>query len=177
MTWILAALSGAFNKAWDFANRYPWQALCIILAALCVWQTVGKSGYKDKWQAEVASHKKDLKEWQDKSAAAKAATAKAENDAKESANDAQKVRDELAQNSTALDDYIASHRVQNTCSRPVAGASQGNTPAVHEGAPDLPAVAVPAADLKTADDNYVYAEACYQWGRSLVSKGLAVNGE
>lgn len=178
MIWFLAILKTGASKAWDFASRYPFQALCVILAGCLIWQTVGKNNALDKLEAEKAAHKADIAEWELKSKAAQAATAKAEKDAKDSADDAQKVRDALAQNSSALDDYIASHRVQDRqCPGSVTAASKGDASAVHEGTAAVSVVAVPEADVRACDAAWVYAQASYEYGRSLVSKGLAVDGE
>ena len=178
MIWFLAILKTGASKAWDFASRYPFQALCVILAGCLIWQTAGKNNALDKLDAEKAAHKADIAEWQLKSKAAQAATAKAEKDAKDSADDAQKVRDVLAQNSSALDDYIASHRVQDRqCPGSIPAASKGDAPAVPEGTTPGSVVAISESDIRACDAAWVYAESAYQYGRSLVSKGLAVDGE
>lgn len=178
MIWFLAILKTGASKAWDFASRYPFQALCVILAACLIWQTVGKNNALDRLEATRTTLKNERAEWQLKSKAAQAATAKAEKDAKDSADDAQKVRDTLAQNSSALDDYIASHRVQDRqCPGSGPAASKGDAPAIHEGTTPGAVVAVTESDVRACDAAWVYAESAYQYGRSLVSKGLAVDGE
>lgn len=171
---ILAVFSGAFTKAWDFASRYPFQALSIILAGCLIWQIVAKNAAIDAYEKEKAAHVKDIEEWQRKSDAAKAATQKAENDAKEAANNAQDVRDKLAAESDRLEQFMAARRVPAQCPGTVAGASKGDAPRVPEATTSEALVAVEPADLRTCDALYVYSAASYAWGRELVSKGLAV---
>lgn len=176
ITTILAVISGGFRRAWDFASRYPFQALSIILAACLIWQVMAKNAAIDAYEKEKASHAKDIAEWQRKSDAAKAATEKAENDAKEAANNAQDVHDQLVAENDSLERYISAHRLPAQCPGSVSGASKTNRPTVPATAPAETIVAVNAADLRVCDALYSYSQASYAWGRELVSKGLAVDG-
>lgn len=108
-------------------------------------------------------------------AEAKAATASAEQKAKENADDADSYHAQLMANQQSLRDYIAAHRVQPPAT-PAATSTGASSHPDTQGAPVAPAVptvAVPDAVVTGYDACYDWSLTAYKWTRQLVHDGLA----
>lgn len=175
---LFAKLKTALSWLLGAFKAYPWQAALILALALALWLYSGKHNALEKLAAEKQAHANDIAAWNAKAKAAQAATAKAEQDAKESADDAQEYHEKLAAANDGLERYIADHRVRPVASaRSTASAAQGNAPAVSDSATPSTLVALDESDVRACDGAYVYAAAAFQWGQSLIAKGLAVEGK
>ncbi|WP_395393025.1 hypothetical protein WBP07_17820 [Novosphingobium sp. BL-8A] len=174
--WLLAKATGAGLWLLDIAKRYPWQFALVAALALAWWQWSGKRdalAERDTARTTLAS---DRAEWNRNVAAAKAATAAAEQKSQEIAHDAQESHDALLADNAGLRDYIAAHRVRSeTGSAPTSSSTaQDNGSAVPVEPATGSLVAVTEADLGVCDADYAYARSAYEWAQGLISKDLAV---
>ncbi len=181
MTWLVAFWP-VFKKdlaaAWAFIARYPWPAACIALTVFALWLWIDRADIKADLISERQGRKADQAEWERKVEAAKAATAKAEQDAREVATDAQETHDALASQNAGLEQYIRDHRLPaQQCAGRSSSAGGGDDTAVPADAAPLPVVAISEPDLRSCDAAYVYSRSAYDFTQGLVSKGLAVEGK
>jgi hypothetical protein len=157
--------------------RYPWQAACIALLLASLWLWHGKSVALSDLKDCKAGRAADQAQWNRQVEAAKIATAKAKQDGKVAANDAETYHAQLQAETGKLADYIAARRVRTEPRSPApASAGRRDDPAVHEEPAAVPTVAVPDSVLNTCDADYTYAAGAYQLGQELIAKGLAVQG-
>lgn len=171
---VKKAIGSAFR--WVTASAAHILAVAAVLALLWgFYERHEDAKHIRALQACDAARKADEAQWNRQVAAAKAATAKAEQDGKDAAHDADTYHTQLVNTTDAFDRWRAAHRVQpNAASPPIASSPGSNQPAyIPPQPPAVPAVELPASDLDNWKANADYAMSCYAWGRELVGKGLA----
>jgi hypothetical protein len=164
----------ALSRLWSAIVANPWPSACLALALLSAWLWHGKADYRDRLATEQTARKADRADYDRKVALAKAAEDKARKDAQEIAGNADKTHDALLADNAGLERYIAYHRVPaKACGANSAGAGSGQASGVPAEPAALPRVEVSEDALKVCDADYAYARASFEWGQSLVAKGLA----
>lgn len=176
---IWTFLRGGFSRALGIVTtpvHLPFGAW-LLPAVAAIWFWHAHSVTEHKLEACHAARKADQQAWANSVAAAKTATAAAQQKGKESADEAQTLHDQLAASQRSLRDYAAVHRrVQPVASTAdAASTSSGDAASVPADAATVPTVEVPESVLNVADADYTYAESCYAFGQSLIQKGLTAS--
>ena len=174
MTWLAIKLFmgkalGAVLNALRWLMAHPWQAACIGLVCVSVWQWRGKqAALSDLAACETKSAQL--------SAAIDAANKLAEQARAKSVSVAKKADQDHEQRSKAgaiaTDRFIANRRIvqpESGVSSSEAGEGAGND----QNAPAVPFVAVSEQDVRTASALQDYANTCHAWGQELIAAGLA----
>lgn len=178
--WLLTGIGAARNVAkgaftWITANTT--HLLAVILAISALWGLYERheaTKYHRALDSCSEGRKSDQAEWKRQVAAANAATAKAKQDGKDAAHDADTYHAQLVSTTDAFDRWRASHRVQPaTRSAAPASPGSGDVAYIPPVTPAVPAVAVSDSDLANWKANADYAQACYEWGQGLIARKIA----
>lgn len=162
MTWIILAI----RNIGGFLSRYPWPTACVILLLITAYLWNSRDNLQERYDKDVA-------EWQAKSKAAEAATKKAIADGAQAKQEADKTYEELSQDRDPVIRYVRDNRLPAQCSATRPASAETGAPGVPEASPTEAIVAVTETDIKACDGAWVYAQSAYEWGQSLVDKGLA----
>lgn len=188
MIWSIALtiLGGAkrfFGWIFEAFRQHPWQFALAIVAVFAWWQWSGKrEAIEERDTARAALSKckndrsADRKEWNRKVEAAKAATAKAQREAEETADDAEEAYRKMRAANDGLRAHIARNRLRGQTGSPAnpAGTGGDNGPEVPPDSASETLVATRESDLVICDDLYSYSAGAYALMLDLRAKGLAL---
>lgn len=177
--WLTAGLGAARSVAksaftWITANTT--HLLAVILAISALWGLYERheaTKYHRALDSCSEGRKSDQAEWKRQVAAANAATAKAKQDGKDAAHDADTYHAELVSTTDAFDRWRASHRVQPHSAPTPASAGSGDVTYIPPVTAAVPTVELPESDLDNWKANADYAQACYEWGQGLIARKIA----